>query len=42
MPESLISNKDCGIRVGGYYAARFLSNLYEEFRPEIRKILRRK
>lgn len=42
MPDSVTSNKDCGVRIGGYYAARFLSNLFEEFRPEIRKILRRK
>ena len=42
MPESVISNRDCTVRIGGYYAGRFVSNLFEEFRPQIRKIFRRK
>jgi hypothetical protein len=42
VPDSVTSNRDCSIRVVGYFGARFLSNLFEEFRPEIRKIFRRK
>ena len=42
MPDSVTSNRDCTIRIGGYYAGRFVSNLFEEFRPQIRKLLRRK
>lgn len=42
MPDSVISNRDCTVRIGGYYAGRFVSNLFEEFRPQIRKIFRRK
>ena len=40
--ESVISNRDCTIRIGGNYAGRFVSNLFAEFGPEIRKIFRRK
>ncbi len=42
MPASVTSNGDCSIRAVGYVGARFLSNLFEEFRPEIRKLFRRK
>lgn len=42
MPDSVTSNRDCTIRIGGNYAGRFVSNLFEEFRPQIRKLFRRK
>jgi hypothetical protein len=42
MPDSVISNRDCTIRIGGYYAGRLVSNLFVEFRPQIRRIFRRK
>jgi len=42
MPDSVASNRDCAIRVGGGYSGRFISNLFREFGPELFKKLKRK
>lgn len=42
MPESVISNRDCTVRIGGNYGARFLNNLFREFGPDIRKIFKKR
>jgi hypothetical protein len=41
MPDSVTSNRDCLIRIGGGYSSRFLSNIVREFGPEIRKLMKR-
>lgn len=42
MPDSVTSNRDCLVRVGGGYLGQFFGNLAREFTPEFKKILKRK
>jgi len=42
MPDSITSNRDCAVRIGGGYAGRFLGNLFREFSPEIMRFAKRK
>jgi len=41
MPDSVNSNRDCTIRIGGGYSGRLLGNLFREFGPDLRRRLRR-
>jgi hypothetical protein len=42
VPPSIASNSDCALRVGGGFAARFLSNLIREFSPDLIRKLKKK
>jgi hypothetical protein len=42
MPDSVTSNRDCVVRVGGGYLGRFFGNMAREFTPDIKKVLKRK
>lgn len=41
MPDSVTSNRDCAIRIGGGYLGQFFGNLAREFTPEIKRMLKR-
>lgn len=36
MPDSVTSNRDCMMRIGGGYAGRLMGNLFREFLPDLR------
>ncbi|MFN0100868.1 MAG: hypothetical protein ACKV2U_02130 [Bryobacteraceae bacterium] len=42
MPDSVTSNRDCVVRIGGNYAGQFVGNLFREFSPELLKKLKLK
>ena len=42
MPDSVTSNRDCLVRIGGGYSGRLFGNLLREFSPDLLKKLKRK
>ncbi len=41
MPDSITSNRDCLIRIGGGYSGRFFGNVFREFVPDLLKAFKK-
>lgn len=41
MPDSVTSNRDCAVRIGGGYLGRLFGNMVREFTPEIKRAFKR-
>jgi len=42
MPESVASNRDAMWRIGGGYMGRLIGNVFREFGPDLKRLIRRK